>query len=60
MNFAGVRAVADHMMPMFEAIGFDARWEDGAAFGRAGLASRNVLYGGERDFLRTECNLGLS
>ena len=26
MNFAGVRAVADHMMPMFEAIGFDARW----------------------------------
>ena len=36
MNFAGVRAVADHMMPMFEAIGFDARWEDGAAFGRAG------------------------
>ena len=36
MNFAGVRAVADHMMPMFEAIGFDAGWEDGAAFGRAG------------------------
>jgi len=36
MNFAGVRAVADHMMPMFEAIGFDARWEDGASFGRAG------------------------
>jgi len=36
MNFAGVRAVADHMMPMFAEIGFDARWEDGSAFGRAG------------------------
>ena len=36
MNFAGVRAVADHMMPHFEAIGFETRWEDGSAFGRAG------------------------
>ncbi|GJM11838.1 MAG: peptidase M20 [Pseudohongiella sp.] len=36
MNFDGVRAVAEHMMPHFEAIGFDTRWEDGAAFGRAG------------------------
>jgi len=29
MNFAGVRAVADHMMPHFEAIGFETRWVDG-------------------------------
>jgi len=36
MNFAGVRAVADHMMPHFDALGFDTRWEDGSAFGRAG------------------------
>jgi hypothetical protein len=36
MNFAGVRAVADHMMPHFEAIGFETRWEDGSAFGHAG------------------------
>lgn len=36
MNFAGVRAIADHMAPHFEAIGFDTRWEDGSAFGRAG------------------------
>lgn len=36
INFAGVRAVADHMMPHFEALGFETRWEDGAAFGRAG------------------------
>lgn len=36
MNFAGVRAVADHMMPHFEALGFETRWEDGVAFGRAG------------------------
>jgi len=36
MNFAGVQAVAEHLIPHFTAIGFDARFEDGAAWGRAG------------------------
>lgn len=36
MNFAGVREVAEHLIPHFTAIGFDARFEDGAAWGRAG------------------------
>jgi glutamate carboxypeptidase len=36
MNFAGVRQVADLLRPHFEALGFKVRWEDGAAFGRAG------------------------
>lgn len=36
MNFPGVRAVAEHLIPHFAAIGFDARFEDGAAWGRAG------------------------
>ena len=36
MNFAGVRRVADMLRPHFEALGFRVRWEDGAAFGRAG------------------------
>ncbi|HEY7640690.1 MAG TPA: M20/M25/M40 family metallo-hydrolase [Steroidobacteraceae bacterium] len=36
MNFAGVRKVADLLRPRFEALGFKVRWEDGAAFGRAG------------------------
>jgi glutamate carboxypeptidase len=36
MNFAGVRRVADVMRPRFAALGFKVRWEDGAAFGRAG------------------------
>jgi glutamate carboxypeptidase len=36
MNFAGVRKVADILRPRFEALGFNVRWEDGAAFGRAG------------------------
>lgn len=36
MNFAGVRAVAEHLMPHFADIGFDVRFEDGAAWGRAG------------------------
>src|SRR5262245_34505412 len=35
-NFAGVRQVADVLRPRFEALGFKVRWEDGAAFGRAG------------------------
>src|ERR1044072_9441542 len=36
MNFAGVRKVADVFAPRFAALGFKVRWEDGAAFGRAG------------------------
>ena len=36
MNFAGVRKVADVLGPRFAALGFKLRWEDGAAFGRAG------------------------
>lgn len=36
LNFAGVRKVADMLRPHFEALGFKVRWEDGAAFGRAG------------------------
>lgn len=36
MNFAGVQEVAEHLIPHFAAIGFDARFEDGAAWGRAG------------------------
>jgi len=36
MNFAGVKAVADVLVPEFTALGFDAEWLDGAAFNRAG------------------------
>jgi glutamate carboxypeptidase len=36
MNFAGVRAVADVLRPRLEALGFRTRWDDGAAFHRAG------------------------
>jgi glutamate carboxypeptidase len=36
LNFAGVRQVAELLRPHFEALGFKVRWEDGAAFGRAG------------------------
>lgn len=36
MNFAGVRAVGEVLMPKFEALGMDVWWEDGAAFNRAG------------------------
>jgi glutamate carboxypeptidase len=36
MNFAGVRKVGEMLRPHFEALGFKVRWEDGAAFGRAG------------------------
>ncbi|PCI74915.1 MAG: peptidase M20 [SAR86 cluster bacterium] len=46
MNFAGVRAVADHMMPHFEALGFETRWEDGSAFGRAGHLIAQMRGGG--------------
>jgi len=47
MNFAGVRAVAEHMMPHFDAIGFDTRWEDGSAFGRAGHLIAEIRGAGE-------------
>lgn len=36
LNIAGVRAVGDMLRPEFEALGFDVRWIDGAAWGRAG------------------------
>lgn len=36
MNFAGVRAVSDHLAPHFQAIGFETQFIDGAAWGRAG------------------------
>jgi glutamate carboxypeptidase len=36
MNFEGVRAVGRRLEPEFESLGFDVRWEDGSAFGRAG------------------------
>jgi glutamate carboxypeptidase len=36
MNFEGVRAVGKLLAPRFTALGFDTRWEEGAAFGRAG------------------------
>ena len=36
MNFAGVRQVADVLRKELDALGFQTRWVDGAAFGRAG------------------------
>lgn len=36
MNFEGVRAVGDVLMPKFEAIGMDVWWEEGKSFNRAG------------------------
>lgn len=36
MNFSGVRAVANELIPKFEALGFSAHFEDGSAFNRAG------------------------
>ena len=36
MNFEGVKEVAEHMIPHFKAIGFDAWFEEGAAWDRAG------------------------
>lgn len=36
LNSAGVRAVGAALQPRFEALGFAARWVDGAAWGRAG------------------------
>lgn len=36
MNFAGVRKVGDMLRSELDALGFETRWVDGAAFGRAG------------------------
>ncbi len=36
MNFAGVRAVGDLFQRELDALGFETRWQDGAAFSRAG------------------------
>ncbi|MFS1702007.1 M20 family metallopeptidase [Aestuariibacter sp. GS-14] len=36
MNFAGVKAVAEHLLPEFKALGFTAQFVDGSAFKRAG------------------------
>ena len=47
MNFAGVRAVGEQLMPHFEAIGFETRWEDGSDFGRAGHLIAQIRGDGE-------------
>ena len=36
MNFEGVRAVADVLMPKFQALGMETQWLDGSSFNRAG------------------------
>jgi len=36
MNFDGVRAVADVLMPKFQALGMETQWLDGSSFNRAG------------------------
>ncbi|OFI32828.1 peptidase M20 [Alteromonas lipolytica] len=36
MNFAGVKSVAELLMPEFQTLGFDVRFEDGGEFNRAG------------------------
>ncbi|RKZ11992.1 M20 family peptidase, partial [bacterium] len=36
LNLQGVRAMGDLLRPEFDALGFDTRWIDGSAFGRAG------------------------
>jgi glutamate carboxypeptidase len=36
MNFAGVRRVGDILRAEFDALGFETKWIEGAAFGRAG------------------------
>jgi len=47
MNFEGVREVAEHMIPHFTALGFDARFEDGADWGRAGHLVADLRGGGD-------------
>jgi glutamate carboxypeptidase len=36
MNFEGVKAVADVLIPSFKALGMEAEWKDGSAWNRAG------------------------
>ena len=36
MNFDGVKAVADVLMPRFKALGMEVEWKDGSAWNRAG------------------------
>lgn len=48
MNFEGVRKVGDVLMKEFDALGFETRWEDGAAFNRAGHLVAEHLGGGNR------------
>ncbi len=36
MNFEGVKAVADVLIPKFEALGMETQWLDGSSFNRAG------------------------
>lgn len=46
MNFDGIRETAEHMLPHFRELGFNAYFEDGAEMNRAGhLIARN--YGSE-------------
>lgn len=47
LNFAGVRDVGAMLRPEWEALGFEVRWVDGAAWGRAGhlLAERKGRVG---------------
>lgn len=47
MNFAGVRRVGELLMPHFDAIGFETRWEDGASFDRAGHLVAEIRGEGE-------------
>ncbi len=42
MNFEGVRAVADVLMPKFEALGMEAQWLDGSTFNRAGHLTAKI------------------
>ena len=46
MNFEGVKEVGDVLMAEFDALGFETRWEDGAAFNRAGHLVAEHIGGG--------------
>lgn len=46
MNFDGVKEVGDVLMAEFDALGFETRWEDGAAFNRAGHLVAEHIGGG--------------
>jgi len=52
MNFPGVRAVAEKLIPEFSALGFNARFRDGAAWNRAGhLIAEHHVEGAEPKLL---------